>query len=383
MRKIDKLKMGTRLILSLSSVVVLAIAAVVLFIALRVGGLVRQDALRLAAETAGRYGNTVKAQLEEALDEARSLGKIFEAASALDNVDLSRRQSNALLKYFIEHSPAFLGVYVAFEPDAFDGKDVNFIDEWGHDGSGRFIPYWTRDGQGKVSLEALVDYDKEGAGDYYLLPKRVKHEVVLDPYLYTVQGREVLLTSLVVPILDGQGRFIGIAGIDLLLVELQKMVSAVTLFDSGTLTLYSANGTVCGSRDPAALGRNVAELVDGPLLCRTDRPACGRRGGGVHARTVARLRSAGLLHRGSPRHRRHGQPLAGGGRHSHLGGAGARPGGRDHGRGRRPARRGLPGRRGDAAVPIHHRSAAEGGAVRPGRGRGGPHRRHRHRRPGG
>jgi methyl-accepting chemotaxis protein len=227
----------------------------------RVNGMVRDDALKLAAETAGRFGNQVKAHLEEALNEARSLAKVFEAAGVLENLDLSRRQANDILKYFIEHSPDFLGVYVAFEPQAFDGKDDNFMEEWGHDLTGRFIPYWSHSTEGAGALEALVDYETGGAGNYYQIPKRTRHEAIIEPSIYTLQGQKVLRTSLVVPVFDLDKKFIGITGVDLLLESLQQLVGQAVLFKTGSLTLYSAGGTIAGAKDPALLGAKVTDLV--------------------------------------------------------------------------------------------------------------------------
>ena len=70
--------------------------------------------------------------------------------------------ANLLLKYIIEQRPQYLGIYVAFEPDAYDGFDRNFIGEVGHDQTGRFIPYWVHGESGEGVMEALVDYENEG-----------------------------------------------------------------------------------------------------------------------------------------------------------------------------------------------------------------------------
>jgi methyl-accepting chemotaxis protein len=68
---------------------------------------------------------------------------------------------------------------VGFEPGACDGKDRNFVDERGHDATGRFIPYWTRDDAGNAVLEALKDYDVQtptGPGTNYRVPRHTGGE---------------------------------------------------------------------------------------------------------------------------------------------------------------------------------------------------------------
>ncbi len=281
-----------RLTATISVVAVVAVATMAIVIALRVGSLARDSALQLAAQTAGRFGNDVKATVEEALNQARGLARVFEGAGAMADLDLSRRQANGILKYFIEHSSQFTGVYAAFEPNAFDDRDDNFIDEWGHDGTGRFVPYWTRDDNGEGKLRPLVDYDKEGAGEYYLASRRTKREAVIGPKVYQVQGKDVLMVSLVVPILDLEKRFIGVVGVDKTTEGLQKMVAETVLFRSGAITLYSPKGFVIAARDPSIVGKPVSALVkDQTFAGRVVRPD----GKPAEAFTVERRLDSGVV----------------------------------------------------------------------------------------
>lgn len=41
---------------------------------------------------------------------------------------------------------------------------------------------------GQLGLDALVDYETLGAGDYYLLARDSGKETVLEPYSYSVDG---------------------------------------------------------------------------------------------------------------------------------------------------------------------------------------------------
>jgi methyl-accepting chemotaxis protein len=248
--------------------VVLAIVLISFIIALNVRSMAENMAETIAQETAAHYANIVKAELEVALDEARSLGTLIESFGNVEGLNLTRRKTNMILKYFIEHKPQFLGVYTAFEPEAFDGKDGNFTNDLGHDASGRFIPYWTRDAKGNGVLEALVDYDKEGAGDYYQIPKKTKKEAVLDPYTYSIQGKETLITSLTIPLFSRKKEFIGITGIDLSIENLQKLIAAVRIdsYANSYLTFYSAGGIVVGSRNAEYVGKHVKDTTDGAEL---------------------------------------------------------------------------------------------------------------------
>ena len=125
---------------------------------------------------------------------------------------------NKILKDQLQARPNTLALWTAWEPNALDGRDAEFVNRKpDHDATGRYIPYWVRSGD-KIIVEPLVDYDKPGAGDYYLLTKKNNALTFLEPYLYPVDGKTVLLTSIVQPIPNKTGsQFLGVAGIDVTL----------------------------------------------------------------------------------------------------------------------------------------------------------------------
>lgn len=258
---LSNVKIGTRLTITTGILLVVTISMILFIIGVNVRELATNDSKVISEETAQHYANVVKAVLEVAMDEARALADVFGTAARKDAVSLSREEINIILRDFIEKNIRFLGVYVAFEPDAFDGNDARYVNAPGHDDTGRFVPYWTRNETGGGVLEALLDYDKEGIGDYYQLPKKRKKESVLNPYLYPIQGVDVLLTSLVVPILDEDGRFLGIAGLDLALNDLQAMVREVTIYETGYLNFLSNNGTIVASKRSDFIGKNIREVT--------------------------------------------------------------------------------------------------------------------------
>jgi methyl-accepting chemotaxis protein len=133
--------------------------------------------------------------------------------------------------------------------------DAEYENVRGHDSTGRYIPYWHRD-SGEITVEPLVDYDVEGAGDYYLLAKRTGTETIIDPYTYTVGGKDVLITSLAVPIFDGE-TFCGVAGIDISMDVFEKMIGTIKPFGTGDACLIANNGTYVAHADMNKVGKDV------------------------------------------------------------------------------------------------------------------------------
>lgn len=259
MQALRNLRIATKLGLSIGTVVVITMMTLMSWVSSQTRQLAQQDAEQIASQTAYHQGLLVTARLADAMEQAKTIASVFRTAVTSGTINLTRDEANTLLRVHVETTPGILGAYVAFEPGAFDKNDATFANTKGHDSTGRFVPYWTRDVAGKGILEALVDYEKEGVGNYYLIPKKTNRPAVLDPFLYTIQGKEVLLTSLVVPITGLDGRFLGIAGVDIKLEDFQQAVGAIKLYQTGYLSLYSQGGVVVATRDGSTLGKNIRD----------------------------------------------------------------------------------------------------------------------------
>jgi methyl-accepting chemotaxis protein len=204
------------------------------------------QARKLAGAVSKEHANYIRAELELALDAARAIAHALSGIKDKEvRLELGREEVNGILRIILAQNPEFVGIFTCWEPNAFDRMDIGYINKTGHDKTGRFIPYWSRSKEGNIMVRPLEDYDKPGAGDYYLLPKRTGEECVIDPYVYPVQGTPALITSLVVPVI-AEGTFYGIVGIDMRLDVLQELVDKVENFYDGTarILLISHNGTM-------------------------------------------------------------------------------------------------------------------------------------------
>lgn len=155
-------------------------------------------------------------------------------AKTMENYDSGNRDEvNAIVKDLFVTTPGVVGAYVGFEPNAFDGRDDQFVNAAGHDSTGRFIPYWNTLG-GSLVLDPLADYE---TSDYYLLPLKLKETVVLEPFVYD----GVLMVSYVAPIIK-DGNAIGISGMDVSLNEIDEEVGQISIYDTGYAFMTSKSG---------------------------------------------------------------------------------------------------------------------------------------------
>ncbi len=225
-----------------------------------------KEAKAKASAIVEQNSNYLKTELEGAMILAQTLADTFSGIKDdRSHLKLDRDSLNNIMKIVLERNPHLVGMGTGWEPNALDNQDDRYKGTEGHDHTGRFIPYWSRNAQGKLAKEPLVDYDKEGSGDYYLLPKRSKLQCLIDPYLYPVQGKPTLVTSLVAPILFDD-RFYGVVGLDITLGFIQEMTDTVeAIFDgSARIMIISHNGTLAGvTGEPDFVGEPVEKKFHG------------------------------------------------------------------------------------------------------------------------
>ncbi len=220
----------------------------------------RQTATRAAEArmmaAAQSHAASIKARIEVAQDIARTLAAECTAMKS-QGLSISREDINGLLKQILIENPDFLGVYVLWEPNAFDGLDAEYINKAGSSETGRYVPYWNRGVEGRLTLEPVIESDM-AVSDYYQIPKKTRNEAIIEPYAYPMQGVDVYMTSVVAPIVV-EDEFYGIAGVDFKLDFLQQFVdTAETYEDEEVIVLITYGGKLAGVRGLAELVREEA-----------------------------------------------------------------------------------------------------------------------------
>jgi methyl-accepting chemotaxis protein len=141
-QKFRNLKLRTKLLISICSVVWLAFTVTITYIGYNARNLAEKEALDKARESAYRYANLVQAELGNAMDVARTIALTFQGMKQQGVPP--RDMMDGVLKQVLEENPGFLAVWTCWEPNALDGKDSDFADAFGHDETGRYVPYWNR-----------------------------------------------------------------------------------------------------------------------------------------------------------------------------------------------------------------------------------------------
>ncbi|MBC2774244.1 HAMP domain-containing protein [Rhizobium sp. AQ_MP] len=210
------------------------------------------DKMQTAASDAAA---DIEQDLRSAYQMVASLGV---AIKSMKESEIANRDNViALLKQTLESYPSSIGLHTGWEPNAFDGKDAEFVGKPAHDATGRFMPYVYRAG-GSISVDVLVDYDKPGAGDYYLLPVQTGKPVLVEPYVYPVDGKDVLMTTISVPIRIGD-KVVGDAGADIELDKTAADLAAKRPLGDGYVALLSSANAFVSHPDKAVMGKGLKD----------------------------------------------------------------------------------------------------------------------------
>lgn len=214
-----------------------------------------------ADELSKRLAMAFEKRLESALATTDTLARGFASFKQRLGGDIKRHEVNAIIANILRHDHRFIGMSTGWEPDAFDGMDVLFAGTEGHDRTGRFIPYFYRAPDGDIRMEPLVDYDIPGAGDYYLIPQKTQKACLTEPYIYSVGGQDVFMTTLSSPIMVGD-TFHGIVTADIPLSFLQKMVDDIPeqYKNAMKISLISHQGVIAAMTGrPELSGQHIRE----------------------------------------------------------------------------------------------------------------------------
>jgi methyl-accepting chemotaxis protein len=185
-----------------------------------------------------------------------------------------REELNHSLKTAFERNSKVLGIWLAFEPDGLDGKDSEFVNDAARQSNeaGRFASYWSRAGGAGINT-IMVENDMTKTtlslsgtpyNSWYTCPRDSKRTCLLDPYADTVAGKEMLMTTISIPLLV-DGKSIGVVGVDIALDSLQAAAvdSQRDLFNNaGHMLIVSGSGVLAGySVDASKVGKSIGDTL--------------------------------------------------------------------------------------------------------------------------
>ena len=256
MKKYNDIKIWAKLMLWVGLSSTLVISGLIAGFGYQAGKQAKAEALDKTGEIGYRYGADIQSDFEKAAETTRALSDLLTALLA--NKQTDRDMVLDIMKTMLKNSTGILGIWTAWEPNAFDGKDSEYANKPHHDASGRFVPYVYLD-DGSIDVVVLEDYDQDGAGDYYQVPLKSGKPEIIEPYSYVVGGKEIMITSMMFPV-KKNGKTVGVAGVDISLDFLSDVVAAVTPYGDGYSYIISNGKHLVAHPDHDVIGKDLIAL---------------------------------------------------------------------------------------------------------------------------
>ncbi|WP_394787519.1 methyl-accepting chemotaxis protein [Rhodoferax sp.] len=253
-----QMSLNTKICVAATLLVVLSLGITSAVIGVKSSASAEAATMSLARTSAREAAGTLQTRIAANLATVSSLAAAMRSTKEA-NLPIAREQISEMVKAALASSEDFIGSAVTWEPNALDGKDADYVDKKPeYDSTGRYMPYWTRSGSG-VHVDPIVFDPAPGANDWYDIPKRSGKVFFTEPYVYPIEGKDVLMASLVAPIMVG-GKFQGTASADFALTRLAKILAELKPIEGSTLALVSNGGLYASNPDPKRISKKADDI---------------------------------------------------------------------------------------------------------------------------
>ncbi|MCX4268120.1 MAG: methyl-accepting chemotaxis protein [Lachnospiraceae bacterium] len=197
-------------------------------------------------------------------DIENSYGKALGFTEALRNIteldpSEQRQAIDTALVGVLEGDSNYTTAFAYFEQNRIADADGNPYSVHQREIAYEAIAYPNPDGAGYLfekHEDAFDNYEKE----YYMQMKATGQPYIYEPYIYNLMGRDIMMISIIAPIWDADGVFLGVGGVDMALADMQNMRYASTGYRSTHMVALAEDGTILlDSFDTSAVGKKASE----------------------------------------------------------------------------------------------------------------------------
>lgn len=183
------------------------------------------------------------------------------------SMNLNRADAIRMIENVLYGQESFLGFRIAFEPNAFDGKDEQYSNTSVYDASGRFMIHLIKHEKDRKTGEmvtvrkSLKNYQNTSGRIWYQQPKLERAGFIYGPVLQTFEDKEIPTLTFLYPVLN-HGKFLGVLGIDYSIEFLQNFVSKRDFFEKQyTISIFSKEGKIAAhSGDSSLILKTLQDL---------------------------------------------------------------------------------------------------------------------------
>ncbi|MDR3115908.1 MAG: methyl-accepting chemotaxis protein [Treponema sp.] len=229
------MKLSMKLTIINAMLTIMFVAVIAIVILSRSITFQRNAAMENMNNLASSIAKDIQSRYQAYVQVAKTLAHIMNSYEKVD-VEVRRTRYEEILFSVFDSYPNFTGIYTLWMPNALDGQDAEYASTLGSSETGQFIPYYTRE-SGSIELKAYSGYQG-------VLNSISRQDVISNPFFRVIQGKQILVIDIQVPIIRPDQVIVGIAGIQLNIDDLQPLIESIRPYGTGHGTVYAHDGTI-------------------------------------------------------------------------------------------------------------------------------------------
>lgn len=200
------------------------------------------------------YQNKISAELNVMMESARTMKNAFEVYPKLKPENRDEFYDRLLTSNFAKH-PEYLSIGVYWELKA--------LDTTYNKKNGRFWNGFFREGNKILNQKAIEDTTNQELTSTYYQVRKMNKETIVNPYYdqTTKEMKGILMTSLLTPIQNEAGQFIGMVGIDISLSHMNQLISSIKPYKEAISYIISENQIVVAHTNTLLTGKNFTSSL--------------------------------------------------------------------------------------------------------------------------
>ena len=251
----NNLSFSKKLLISVLSVLILSSAITTYLISSKAFNGSKKLSEKYVKQLATSNALEIKSDLEKSIVLVKTFTATLET-SLKEQESYSKPTLVELMTSILEKNPYIVGVWLYLEPNSFYENIPRMAGRYAHDETGRFSPYVMRT-NGEINLIEQYPVLKDNL--WITVPQKTGKEYITEPYKFEVDGKEVLNTTVSVPMYY-KDEFVGVIGIDISLDSIVQRISKMKIFENGFAYIISNDGTIIAHKNTSHLGKNINQI---------------------------------------------------------------------------------------------------------------------------
>ncbi len=201
----------------------------------------------------------IESNIEKDYGQVLGFANSLKSISALPPEEQRRAIDNALAG-FLTGDENFTTVFAYFEQNAIADANGQPYSVHGRDIAYEAIAYWSENGS-EIEFEKHEDAFDNFEKEYYVKIKSSGKPYLMEPYVYKLHGKDIMMISIIAPIYNADGVFLGVAGCDVALNDMQTQRYAATGYDSTHMVALAEDGTILlDTSNSSVVGKMVSDV---------------------------------------------------------------------------------------------------------------------------